>query len=255
MPINGTLTPSDLETFIGLDTGTINVSRAALALAMAQGYCEGVVSPLPVACNPVVLVVAGRSYVNPKGVQSETVGPYHTEWGTSTGMGGTLVGPYLTRADKATLRRLAGGSSAFSIETLPPGVNAVQLVTVVATGGTFLLSLTGAYTAPIAWDALSGDVQSALSALTLIGPGNVAVTGNGPYTVTFVNNLATTPIPLMGADGSLLTGPNAAVTISTVVTGIYAPGQGLSPWDRDYLQGNQLGAGGGNELSGGGVYD
>jgi hypothetical protein len=250
-----TVTSSDLEMFLGMDTGTINAMRASAAIQDAQNLCESIAFPLPLSANVVVKIVAARGYINPQGVQSETVGPYHAEWGTSTGTGGGSIGPYLTRGDKATIRRLAGGSSAFSIETLPPGVNAVQLVTVTATGGTFLLSLTGSYTTPLAYNALSGDLQNALTALSLIGVGNVAVTGNGPYTVTFINHLATTPVPLMGTDGSLLTGPGAAVTVSTVTRGVYAPGQGLSPWDRDYLQGNQLGAGGGDELSGGGVYD
>lgn len=243
-----TVMPSDLETFLGMAVGTIDANRAAACLQDAQNLCESIVFPLPSTANVVVKIVAARGYVNPQGMQSETVGPYRTEWGTSTGTGAASLGPYLTRGDKATLRRLAGGSSAFSIETLPPGVNAVQTITVTATGGMFLLSLTGSPTAPIAWNALSGAVQSALEALSIIGQGNVSVTGNGPYIVTFINHLGTSPIPTMGADGSLLTGPTPSVSVVTTTRGIFKPGQGLSPWDKDYLASREvIGGGSGGE--------
>lgn len=243
-----TVTSSDLETFLGMGDGTIDPNRATLILQMAQNLCESIAYPLPATASVVVLSVAARGFSNPQGIAHETVGPYQVQFAPLS------AGMYLSRGDKATIRRLAGGSGAFSIETLPPGVNAVQTVTVTATGGAFLLSLTGASTIPLAYNALSGAVQTALQALTIIGPGNVAVTGNGPYIVTFVNHLGTTPVPTMGFDSSLLTGPAPLVTVVTTTTGIYKPGQGLAPWDRDYLQGNQLGAGGQNELGGGGTY-
>jgi hypothetical protein len=50
-------------------------------------------------------------------------------------------------------------------------------------------------------------------------------------------------------DGSLLTGPTPpgpSVQAVTTTRGVYKPGQGLSPWDRDYLSGNQVIAGGGS---------
>lgn len=246
-----TVTYSDLETFLGMADGTIDQERATLILQMSQNLCESIAYPLPVTASVVVLSVAARGFGNPQGISHETVGPYQVNFGTSTATGGATMGMYLSRGDKATIRRLAGGSGAFSIETLPPGVNAVQTVTVVATGGTFLLSLTGSYTAPIAYNAVAVAVQNALQALTIIGPGNVAVTGNGPYIVTFTNHLGTTPVPTMGCDGTELTGTLPSVQVVTTTRGVYKPGQGLSPWDKDYLSGNQVIAGGG---SGGEYY-
>lgn len=92
--------------------------------------------------------------------------------------------------------------------------NKVQIVTVNGspTGGTFTLSVGGATTAPIAWNATAATVQSALQALdsgAAFGGSPAAsatVTGGyttvfNPYTVTFGG--AAAPIT---ADGSALTG-------------------------------------------------
>lgn len=212
--------PSDLGTF--LDIPDIDETRATLILQMAQDLCESIVSPVPTTAMVVVLTVASRSWSNPEGNTAETAGPF-----TVT----RALAMYLTKSDKATLRRLSGGSGAFSIDTLPTGTSAVQLVTLTATAGTFALAFGGAETGPIAWDPGATDVQNALSALGLIGAGNVSVTGTGPFTVSFINNLATTPVPTMTADVTNLTG---SVAVSVITTGVFAPGQRLPSWDRDY---------------------
>lgn len=231
-------TPDDLATFLGIDS--IDYARAALILQFAQSKCERVVSPIPADAIDIVVAVAARGFSNPEGVLSETVGPYTVQRGAAN--------LYLTRQERADLRRLAGLGGGFSIDTLPTGVNAVQLVTVTATGGTFKLALSGQSTTPLAYNASSGDVLAALNALSLIGAGNVTVTGVGPYTVTFVNSLKTTPVPTMTADGSGLTGTGAIVTVVTTTVGVFAPGQGLAPWDRDYFQNNTAVGMGGGEL-------
>lgn len=190
---------------------------------MAQNLCESIVTPLPATATVVLIPLAAKMWSNPEGNTSETTGPF-----TVARTGGSL----LTKADKATLRRLAGGSSAFSIDTLPTGTSAVQLLTITASAGTFALAFGGSETAPIVWDPSAADIQSALVALPIIAAGNVAVTGAGPFTVTFVNDLATTPVPTMTVDASLLTG---SVAISVVAAGVFAPGQRLPSWDRDYF--------------------
>lgn len=100
----------------------------------------------------------------------------------------------------------------------------VQTVTLTgATGGTFLLYWRNLPTTALAYNATAATVQTALQLLTLIGGGNVLVTGSagGPYTVTWAGALADVPInapqPILIADGTLLTG-----TTPTVV-----PAQGL----------------------------
>jgi hypothetical protein len=224
-------TPTDLQTFLGLST--IDSARATLILLLAQNLCEGVLTPLPATANAVVLDVAARAFVNPQAVQAESAGPFHVQFGAQSAVGGL----FLTRANKANLRRLNGAGGAFSIDPLPKGVSAVQLVTVggTPTGGTFTLSFVNQVSGPIPFNATAQQVQTALTALSAVGAGNVTVTGSGPYTVTFSGVLATTPVPTLGADPSGLTGgvsPSVAVTV--VTKGVLAAGQGLAPWDFDY---------------------
>lgn len=62
-----------------------------------------------------------------------------------------------------------------------------QLLTLTggATGGTFTVTYRGATTAPLAYNASTGAMQTALEDLSTIGPGNVAVTGSaGAWLVT-----------------------------------------------------------------------
>src|SRR5205085_8919816 len=57
------------------------------------------------------------------------------------------------------------------------------------TGGTFTLTFNGQTTGAITWSStgstLAANIQAALALLTNVGNGNVSVTGNGPFTVTF----------------------------------------------------------------------
>lgn len=227
------VTPDDLGVYLN-DSG-INVGRASAMITDAQTLCETIVSPLPTAASVVVKRVAARAYVTTtttKGAQIAAAGsPF-------VGTVGSAGGVWLTRADKADLRRLAGSGGAFSIDPLPKGVSAVQCVTVggAPTGGTFTLSFVNQPTTGIPWNADAPTVQSAINALTAIGAGNVLVTGNagGPWTITFAGVLATTPVPTLGADASGLTGGTPSVVVTVVTKGVLAAGQGLPPWDFDY---------------------
>ncbi|WP_280420650.1 hypothetical protein [Nocardia carnea] len=106
------------------------------------------------------------------------------------------------------------------------GSNEIQSVALsgTPTGGTYTLSFGGQTTAPIAYNAASTVVETALEALSSIGTGNVTVTGTGPWAVEFTGQLAETNFPLMTADGTALTGgtdPDVAVT-QTQAGGVYA---------------------------------
>ena len=96
----------------------------------------------------------------------------------------------------------------------------VQTVTIDATGGTFTLTFDGQTTDDLDWDATAAEVQAALEALSTIGAGNVAVTGDdgGPYTVTFQGDLANTNVAEMTATDAL-TGGAGTVTIATATAG------------------------------------
>lgn len=219
-------TAADLQTFLG--ASTIDTPRAMMMLTLAYDLCSTIVSPLPDTAQGVVLTVASRSFVNPEGITAETVGPYSVQRPSP--------GLYLTKSDKATLRRLGGGATAFSIDTIPAGTSAVQTITVngLPTGGTFTLNFAGQITTPLAYNATASAVQAALEALPSFGTGNVAVTGPGPFTVTWQNALVTTPIGTLVAVSSLTGGTNPSVTVVSTVDGVYAPGQALPYWDKGY---------------------
>jgi hypothetical protein len=104
------------------------------------------------------------------------------------------------------------------------GTCAVQTVTLGGspTGGTFTLTYAGQTTTGIAYNATAATVQTALQALSTIGPNNVAVTGSagGPWTVTFVGTLAIKPITTMTGSAASLTGGTPTITLATTVTGV-----------------------------------
>ncbi len=97
-----------------------------------------------------------------------------------------------------------------------------------ATGGTFTLGYEGETTQPIAYNAATGEVMSALAVLVKIGVGNVQVSGgpeseggSGHYAVSFVKGLAP-PINAgeITADGEGLTGGSHTANVSELVRGI-----------------------------------
>lgn len=106
-----TVDAAALGTYLGLPS--IDTDRATALIGYATTLCESVVSPLPDGADPVVLLVAARAYQNPSNVQQEAVGPFSAAYGQMAG------GLWLTRTNKATLRRLAGGGGAFTIDTMP----------------------------------------------------------------------------------------------------------------------------------------
>lgn len=102
------VTPDDLTNLLG---STVDPVRAWTLLGLAQQLCETIVSPLPDNATAVVLDVAARAYANPTAVPSQVTGPFS--------VGGAAGGIWLTRQNKATLRRLAGGGGAFTFDTMP----------------------------------------------------------------------------------------------------------------------------------------
>ena len=106
---------------------------------------------------------------------------------------------------------LAAGAKArfFGTEALyacGPGTNEVQTLTIDATGGTYTLSFGGQTTSALAYNAINTTIQTALRGLSSIGGTNVAVTGSGPFTITFSGTLANTDVALITADSTSLTG-------------------------------------------------
>lgn len=101
------------------------------------------------------------------------------------------------------------------------GTSEVQTVTLAAaTGGTFTLTLSGQTTGAIAYDATAAAVQAALEALSNVGLGKIAVSGNagGAYTATFDRSLGNVA-QMTGDAANLTSGTTATVTVATTTAG------------------------------------
>lgn len=101
----------ELALYLGLEE--IQGDRADLLLQQAMNLCLSVVKPLPDGAEAVVLSAAGRAYVNPQSVSYETIGPMSVQRPQGSG------GLYLTKADKAALKSMAGRGGAFTIDPTP----------------------------------------------------------------------------------------------------------------------------------------
>jgi hypothetical protein len=99
--------------------------------------------------------------------------------------------------------------------------NDVQTVTVngTPTGGSYTLTFNGQTTVAIAYNAAAATIQTALINLSNIGPSDVAVTGSGPYTVTFQSTLGNAPQSVMTHTDSLTGGTTPNVSIAHTTTG------------------------------------
>ena len=106
-------TAEQLGLYLGMDE--IDGDRADLLIQQAVNLCLTVVKPLPDEALAVVLSVAGRAYVNPQQVSYETIGPMSVQRPSGSG------GLYLTKADKAALKSLAGRGGAFTVDPTPAG--------------------------------------------------------------------------------------------------------------------------------------
>jgi hypothetical protein len=107
-------TPDDLGVYLGT---TVDPTRAALVLELAQGLCETVTSPLPAAAKGTVLAVAARAFNNVTSAHQAGIGSAQVSYGapnSSVGIGGL----FLSKTDTKTLRRLSGRTGAFSVDLL-----------------------------------------------------------------------------------------------------------------------------------------
>lgn len=104
-------TAEQLALYLGIEE--IQGDRADLLIEQAVALAQSVVKPLPEQATAVVLSVAGRAYVNPQSVTYETIGPMSVQRPSGSG------GLYLTKADKAALKSLAGRGGAFTVDPTP----------------------------------------------------------------------------------------------------------------------------------------
>ena len=126
-----TVIASDLGTYLGT---TVDQTRAEYLIDRAIDLCLSICDPLPATADSVVLDVAARAYSNPSNAQTQSMGPFSATFGAASG------GLWLTRQNKATLRRLNGGGGAFTIDTAPATAPAMpwwEINTWGAGGGVF----------------------------------------------------------------------------------------------------------------------
>lgn len=115
------------------------------------------------------------------------------------------------------------------------GTNAVQTLSITGTptGGTFTLTFNGETTAAIARNANAAAVESALLALRSLESGDVVASGGAlpgtPVVLTFGGNYARTPVPLITANGALLTGGNSpTASVANTTPGVKATERGAA---------------------------
>jgi hypothetical protein len=101
--------------------------------------------------------------------------------------------------------------------------NEIQSVTLAkaggsVTGGHWTLTFNGSTTTDLAWNINGAALQVALRALPTINGDNVTVTGDGPYSVEFIADLAGVAQTLMTSDVSGLTVSPCTVTVALVST-------------------------------------
>lgn len=99
-----------------LNDSSLNPDRAEAMIADAQTLCESVLSPLPAAAAVIVKRVAARGYVTTTSTRNAQVAAAGSPFGSTPG---GLGGVWLSRSDRADLRRLAGGGGSFNIDILP----------------------------------------------------------------------------------------------------------------------------------------
>lgn len=102
--------PPEFAAYLGV--AVVNKTRAEIVLRQAQTLCESIVTPLPTGAETVILDVATRAWPIIANA-AQGAGPYNDESGT------VGTGLWLTRQNKSTLRRLAGGGGAFTFDTMP----------------------------------------------------------------------------------------------------------------------------------------
>ena len=115
-PTDPLVTPADLGVY--LQRSDIDEARALMVIDDAQALCETILSPLPEQAAGIVRRVAARCYTNATSAHSVAIGSGNISYSSPTAAAG-IGGMYLSRADKADLRRMGGGGGAFTIDPTP----------------------------------------------------------------------------------------------------------------------------------------
>ena len=156
------------------------------------------------------IFVFSFAFVSP--VLAATISISNLEELKLVGSGGAypLDGDYILTQDidaSGTATLNPGGTATVVQTQLGNPENEIQTLEIIATGGSYTLEFDNdgdedddiATTGAIDYDAASSTVETALLGLTSIGEGNCSVTGEdgGPYTITFIGDLAATDVSMI----------------------------------------------------------
>ena len=120
------VTTDDLATYLGVSLSSTDEDRAQMLIDHAVVQALSVVTVgvvptggatvanLPNGAESVILPAVARVFNNAAGVTQEALGPY--SFSRPAASGGLF-----SKAERAQLRRMGGGGSAFSIDLLPTG--------------------------------------------------------------------------------------------------------------------------------------
>ena len=108
-------TPADLGVYLGT---AVEVARGGMVLQLAHDLCEAFVSPVPPLAQGVELAIAGRAYNNVTSAHQMSMGSANVSFGAQNSTMG-VGGLYVSRSEKAILRRMAGRGQAFDVDMIP----------------------------------------------------------------------------------------------------------------------------------------
>lgn len=114
--------PDELASYLGIELGALNESRALLLIEMATAAITTVTGPLTLPyetwMRAIAFEVVARAYRNPSGYASQSAGPFSARRSDAT----AAAGIYLTSAEMAALRRVSTGSATvYSVVLRSPG--------------------------------------------------------------------------------------------------------------------------------------
>ena len=162
-------------------------------------------APVP---NPLTSTTLGRTNVVCAG------GPLGSAAVTCTFRGGGLQSSNVATLGLVESRNLV---QVDEITVGTPGVAEQQTIAITGNpwGGTFPLTYSGQTTSGIVYNPTAAVIRLAMEALSNLAPGEIAVTGEGPWQVTFSAALGN--VPLLTSTGASL--KNGSIVVATLTEG------------------------------------
>lgn len=115
------------------------------------------------------------------------------------------------------------------------GTDEVQTVTVDATGGVWVFTLSGQSTPNVAYNIAPEDLQLAIEQLSTVGGGNVHVTrtGAGPYVyrIAYIRAMGSQNVAAATTTATGLTGGAGTAVVATLVAGVAGVRGKFAPYD------------------------